>query len=116
VEQASFLFTVMMSSSQLAFLFVILCASQSCEAWLFSSSESNREKAQENYPDSGLERWVATSFGDEIPKMRDDLIERKKNGEGPIRRHWNAWRTLENWEVDRNNDEKEANDPAADPQ
>lgn len=30
--------------------------------------------------------------------MRDDLIERKNNGEGFLERHWNAWTTLDNWD------------------
>jgi hypothetical protein len=112
-QQVTFQFKVVMASTQLVFLIVILFVSQGCEAWFFRSSQENKAKAYRNYPDSPVQRFVATSFGDEIPNMRDDLIRRKKNGEGSIKRHWNAWRTLDNWKVDPDNDEKELNNPAA---
>lgn len=51
-----------------------------------------------------MERYVAKSFGDEIPFMRDDLIRRKNNGEGFWARHWNAWKTGNNWKVNWLND------------
>ena len=74
----------------LFFLMINLCRA--------ASSVKNRQIAEENYPDSCLERMVATHLGDELPKMRDDLIRRKNNGEGFMERHWNAWSTLDNWD------------------
>ena len=62
------------------------------------NTEENRKIAEDNYPDSLFERIVATHFGDELRRMRDDLIERKNKGEGIIQRHFNAWTTLSNWE------------------
>lgn len=92
----------------LVFLLLIVYSS----AWFFSSSKENADIADKNYKDSPIQRSVAKSLGDEIPKMRDDLIRRKNNGEGPIERHLKAWTTRENWEVDQNNDAKEAANPA----
>ena len=51
-------------------------------------------------------------LGDEVPNMRDDLAQRKKNGQGFIRRHLGAWTTGKNWKVDKDNDKKEAENPA----
>ena len=79
---------------------------------LFSSSQSNKDIADKNYPDSPLQRRVATSLGDEIPNMRDDLVRRKNEGEGVVGRHIGAWTTGKNWKVDKDNDKKEAENPA----
>ena len=79
------------------FLTITLCRAD--------SSDKNRQIAEENYPDSWLERFVATHLGDELPNMRDDLIDRKRNGENIVERHWHAWTTLENWEWQNDNDE-----------
>ena len=76
----------------LLLLMITLCL---CHA---ASSDKNRQIAEENYPDSWLERLMATHLGDEFPKMRDDLIRRKKNDENILVRHWYAWTTLDNWE------------------
>lgn len=62
-----------------------------------SSSPENRDIANQNYPDSPVERFVATHLGDEFPNMRDDLIKRKNNGEGFVERHKNAWKNRRNW-------------------
>lgn len=70
----------------------------------FSSSQTNRDIADREYGNSPMERYVAKSFGDEIPFMRDDLIRRKNNGEGFWSRHWNAWKTGNNWKVNWLND------------
>ena len=101
----------MVALSQVAFLIVILIAWQSCDA-CFRSSRRNKDIANRNYPDSPIQRKVATAFGDEIPNMRDDLIKRKNNGEGPVERHLKAWTTGDNWKIDPKNDENERNDPA----
>ena len=77
---------------------------QDCETGFFTTTEENKDIADNNYPNAPVQRFVAKSFGDELPDMRDDLIRRKNNSEGIIRRHWNAWRTLDNWKVNRNND------------
>ena len=74
----------------LLFLTINLCQT--------ASSDKNHRIAEENYPDFWLERIVATHLGDEFPKMRDDLIRRKKNSENTLVRHWYAWTTLDNWE------------------
>ncbi len=79
---------------------------------VFRSSRTNKDIADKNYPDDPVQGKVATWSGDEIPKMRDDLIDRKNKGEGPIERHVKAWSSPKNWEVDPDNDEKERNDPA----
>jgi len=80
-------------------------------AGLFSSTKDNAEIAKQNYPDSPVEQWTARNFGDELPNLRNDLIERKNQGEGFIQRHYNAWKNENNWVVDPNNDAKEAADP-----
>ena len=80
------------------FLTITLCRA--------ASSGKNRQIAEENYPDSWLERFVATHFGDELPSMRDDLITRKRNGENILVRHWYAWTTMENWEWHQNEGQK----------
>ena len=67
----------MMQITVLAVLLITATTSFGC-----SSSQSNADIARQNYPDSWAERKVATYLGDEIPQMRDDLIERKNNGEG----------------------------------
>ena len=86
------------------FFFILLFLTINlCQA---ASSDSNRRIAEENYLDSWLERIVATHLGDEFPKMRDDLIRRKKNDENILVRHWYAWITLENWELHYGNDEQ----------
>lgn len=76
------------------FLIILFMTRTLCRA---ASTEENRRIAEENYPDSPLERFVATHLGDEFPRMRDDLIRRKKDGEGFVERHWNAWSELRNW-------------------
>lgn len=101
----------MVASSQVAFLIVFVLALQSCDACP-RSSRRNKDIADRNYPDSPIQRKVATSLGDEIPNMRDDLIKRKNNGEGAVERHLKAWTTFDNWKVDPNNDKNERNDPA----
>ena len=75
-------------------LIILFMTLSPCRA---ASTEENRRIAEENYPDSLLERLVATHLGDEFPRMRDDLIRRKKSGEGFVERHWNAWSELQNW-------------------
>ena len=85
----------MIKSRLLIYFLVILLVTTLSRA---ASTEENRRIAEENYPDSLFERFVATHLGDELPKMRDDLIQRKKNGEGIIERHWNAWSDHRNWE------------------
>jgi len=78
---------------------------------LFDSTRGNADIAKKNYPDSPAEQWVARSFGDELPKLRDDLIKRKNEGEGFVERHYKAWKNLKNWKVDSDNDFKERADP-----
>ena len=85
----------MMKSLLLIYFLVILLVTKLSQA---ASTEVNRRIAEENYPDSLFERFVATHLGDEFPQMRDNLIQRKKNGEGIIERHWNAWSDHRNWE------------------
>jgi hypothetical protein len=77
----------------------------------FSSSVDNARIANRGYSDSWIQRQVAKSFGDEIPRMRDDLLRRKSNGEGFFQRHYNAWTTGQNWRVDRHNDQREREYP-----
>ena len=62
-----------------------------------------------------MERCVATHAGDEFPKMRDDLIRRKNNDEGLIERHYNAWMTIENWELHWNDDDSDDSTHKKDP-
>ena len=81
----------------------------------FRSSETSRKIAEKNYPDSKVEKYVATAFGDELPEMRDDLANRKKNGEGFVERHRNAFTDRKNWKVDPDNNRKETDDPARNP-
>lgn len=62
-----------------------------------SSTPENQAIAEANYPNSAPERFVATHLGDELPRMRDDLIRMKDQGMGPIERHARAWTTPNNW-------------------
>lgn len=105
-----------MGTFQTFLVFMLLIVHSSAQSdfssWPFSSSLENAQKAAKNYPDSPVQRYVATSFGDEIPNMRDDLINRKNSGEGFFERHFKAWTTGSNWEVDENNDAKEEANPA----
>lgn len=61
------------------------------------SSDANAKLAAENYRDSPVERFVAHHLGDLLPKMRDELIERKRKGEGFLKRHFKAWIKPRNW-------------------
>ena len=74
------------------------------------SSRQNHDIIAGPYADDPVQRWVAHNWGDEIPRMRDDLIRRKEEGEGMVQRHLNAWTTLDNWKVDSDNDRKEDED------
>ncbi len=74
---------------------------------IFDSSPSNRERAKQEYKDSPAERVVATVFGDELPKMRDDLIKRKNEGQGFVKRHVEAWKNDDNWTVDKENQDRQ---------
>lgn len=82
-------FTVMVASCQVAFLIVILCVSQCCDA-CFSSSRRNKDIAHRNYPDSPIERHVATSLGDEYQTCFNGLsaVVLYKNG---LRWKYRAW-------------------------
>ena len=85
--------------------FIIVFLVSLCQA---ASTKKNRRIAEENYKDSVFEKIVATHLGDELPKMRDDLIRRKNNGEGFVERHIKAWSTGDNWHWHSNgwNDDK----------
>ena len=87
----------------LVFFTLLFLTISLCQA---ASSDKNRRIAEENYPDSWLERIVATHLGDELPKMRDDLIRRKRDDENILVRHWYAWTTLENWDWHDNDKQK----------
>lgn len=78
----------------------------------FRSSQTNKDIADKNYPNSPVQKYVATALGDELPKMRDDLINRKNKGEGVISRHIKAWTNKKNWQRDPDNNRKEIKDPA----
>lgn len=67
---------------------------------VLDSSATNRLIAKQAYPDSPIERHVAKAFGDEMPKMRDDLIDRKNKGEGFVVRHYHAWTNKDNLQFD----------------
>ena len=69
---------------------------------IFSSSLSNKITAAQAYPNSPVEQFVARTFGDELHTMRDDLIQRKSNGEGFVDRHLHAWSEGDNWKWDKN--------------
>lgn len=75
----------------------------------FRSSQINKQIGEKNYPGSEVE---APAVGDELPNMRDDLIDRKNKGEGFVERHIIAWTNPKNWERDPNDDRKETKDPA----
>ena len=84
------------------FLLIVICLAILLLNFSLSyaaSSKRNRKIAEQNYPDSLFERFVATHLGDEFPRMRDDLIRRKNNGEGIVQRHVVAWTTISNWEM-----------------
>ena len=61
---------------------------------------SNSEICDAGYPYSPVENFVCNKFGENLPNMRDELLERKENGEGFVRRHINAYRNPENWDYD----------------
>lgn len=75
--------------------------------WPFRSSKTNYEIAEKENSSSPVQEYVATAFGDAIPKMENDLIERKHQGKGFFMRHYHAWRKPANWKVDPKNDVKE---------
>jgi hypothetical protein len=60
-------------------------------------SQRSHNIANRFYPSSPAERFVATRFGDTLPRMRNELINRRNNGESFTRRHFNAWRNRGNW-------------------
>ena len=80
----------------LAILFVIEISEVS-GGNVIRPSQRSRDIANRFYPNSPVERFVATRFGDNLPRMRNELINRMNNGEGFIRRHFNAWRNQANW-------------------
>lgn len=73
---------------------------------IFDSSRGNKLQAEQNYPNDPVQRTVARVLGDELPRMRDDLIQRKNNGEGAVERHIKAWTTMKNWEWDSEEQER----------
>ncbi len=91
---------------RIVLVFLLLCFTSSTTGWSIGprSSQSNGDLVGREYKNDPIQRWVARGLGDEIPRMRDDLIRRKNNGEGTIKRHLNAWTTLDNWKVDWGND------------
>lgn len=86
----------------LAILFALLsiCLSRPSPWYRSEPSAETKKKANENYRNDPLQHWVCSHFGDDSPKIRDDLIKRKDNGEGFVERHWNAWSNSENYEKD----------------
>ena len=50
-------------------------------------------------------------FGNEMPKMRDHLVELKNQGVGFWKRQYEALTTWDNWTVDRDNDRMEEEKP-----
>lgn len=89
-----------MLSCRVFVLLVITFPAFTAAQYPFSSSFKNSRLADVAYKDSPVERYVNKAFGDELPKMRNDLIRRKINGEGFLERHWNALTDKNNWEVD----------------
>ena len=77
-------------------LLVILAAYTSA-----STSPENEHKCNENYANDPVQKFVCTHCGDELPKMRDDLIDRKNQGEDTFERHFNAWGDGMNWHWNR---------------
>ena len=93
-----------MLTSKIAILFVAFLAilfvteiSEVSGGNVIRPSQRSRNIANRNYPNSPVERFVATRFGDNLPRMRNELINRKNNGEGFTRRHYNAWKNPANW-------------------
>ena len=86
---------------------VALCTSVAqAKSSIFDSSRGNKLQSEQNYPDDLIQRTVARVLGDELPQMRDDLIQRKNNGEGAVERHLNAWTTKDNWKWDSKEQER----------
>lgn len=67
----------------LAILFALLsiCFSRPSPWYRSEPSAETKKKADENYQNDPLQHWVCSHFGDDSPKMRDDLNKRKDNGE-----------------------------------
>lgn len=55
-----------------------------------------------------MERYIATALGDEFSNLRDDIAERKKNGEGFYYRTVLAALSPSNWRIDPYNEFKES--------
>ena len=61
------------------------------------SSSYDKFLAEQNYPLSPLENFVAGNIGGNLPNMRNDLLRRKDSGQGFLDRHVHAWSTPSNW-------------------
>lgn len=68
-----------------------------CFVTIANAYEYNNFRANHNYPNSPVENFVVKQFGDKLPHMHDDLINRKNNGENFIERHYNSWKNTDNW-------------------
>ena len=67
---------------------------------IFDSSKENEKLARERYPDSPVERFVATTLGDEMRPMSDALAELKEQGVGFVDRHLEVWTNPANHQFD----------------
>lgn len=80
--------------------------------WLFRSSADNAEIVNEGFKNNPIARSLALAYGDEFPKLRDDLIERTRSGSDSIlQRHLSAFTNLQNWRYERENNKKEIEGP-----
>jgi hypothetical protein len=72
-----------------------------CQGFTFlESSQENEKLARERYPNSPVERYVATVLGDEMQHMTNDLAQQKASGTGFVERHVNAWTNPDNYQFD----------------
>lgn len=80
--------------------------------WLFRSSQDNADIVNEGFKNNPIARSLALAYGDEFPKLRDDLIERTRSGTDSIlQRHLSAATNLQNWRYERENNKQEMENP-----
>ena len=79
---------------------------------MFRSSASNAEIVNEGFKNNPIARSLALAYGDEFPKLRDDLIEKSRSGgQSVLQRHLSAATNLQNWRLNRDNNKEEMENP-----